>query len=178
MDLKGTQTEKNLQTAFAGESMARNKYTYYASKAKKDGYEQIAAIFEETANNEKEHAKMWYKLLNGGIGTTEENLKAAADGENYEWTDMYGGFAKTAREEGFEAIAKMFEGVAAIEKHHEERYRKLLKNIEDKLVFSKDGDAIWQCRNCGHIVVGKEAPKVCPVCAHPQSYFEISSENY
>jgi rubrerythrin len=178
MDLKGTQTEKNLQTAFAGESMARNKYTYYASKAKKDGYEQIAAIFEETANNEKEHAKMWYKLLNGGIGTTEENLKAAADGENYEWTDMYDGFAKTAREEGFEAIAKMFEGVAAIEKHHEERYRKLLKNIEDKLVFSKDGDAIWQCRNCGHIVVGKEAPKVCPVCAHPQSYFEISSENY
>lgn len=178
MDLKGTQTEKNLQTAFAGESMARNKYTYYASKAKKDGYEQIAAIFEETANNEKEHAKMWYKLLNGGIGTTEENLKAAADGENYEWTDMYDGFAKTAREEDFEAIAKMFEGVAAIEKHHEERYRKLLKNIEDKLVFSKDGDAIWQCRNCGHIVVGKEAPKVCPVCAHPQSYFEISSENY
>lgn len=178
MDLKGTQTEKNLQTAFAGESMARNKYTYYASRAKKDGYEQIAAIFEETANNEKEHAKMWYKLLNGGIGTTEENLKAAADGENYEWTDMYDGFAKTAREEGFEAIAKMFEGVAAIEKHHEERYRKLLKNIEDKLVFSKDGDAIWQCRNCGHIVLGKEAPKVCPVCAHPQSYFEISNENY
>ena len=178
LDLKGTQTETNWQTAFAGESMARNKYTYYASKAKKDGYEQIAAIFEETANNEKEHAKMWYKLLNGGIGTTEENLKAAADGENYEWTDMYDGFAKTAREEGFEAIAKMFEGVAAIEKHHEERYRKLLKNIEDKLVFSKDGDAIWQCRNCGHIVVGKEAPKVCPVCAHPQSYFEISSENY
>ena len=178
MELKGTQTEKNLQTAFAGESMARNKYTYYASKAKKDGYEQIAAIFEETANNEKEHAKMWYKLLNGGIGTTEENLKAAADGENFEWTDMYDGFAKTAREEGFEAIAKMFDGVAAIEKHHEERYRKLLKNIEDKVVFSKDGDAIWQCRNCGHIVVGKVAPKVCPVCDHPQSYFEISANNY
>ncbi len=178
MDLKGTKTEQNLQTAFAGESMARNKYTYYASKAKKDGYEQIAAIFEETANNEKEHAKMWYKLLNGGIGTTEENLKAAADGENFEWTDMYDGFAKTAREEGFESIAKMFEGVAAIEKHHEERYRKLLKNIEDKVVFSKDGDAIWQCRNCGHIVVGKEAPKVCPVCAHPQSYFELSADNY
>ena len=178
MELKGSQTEKNLQTAFAGESQARNKYTYFASKAKKDGYEQIAAIFEETANNEKEHAKMWFKLLNGGIGTTEENLKAAAEGENYEWTDMYAGFAKTAREEGFDAIAKLFEGVAAIEKHHEERYRKLLKNIEDKVVFSKDGDAIWQCRNCGHIVVGKEAPKVCPVCAHPQSYFEISKENY
>ena len=142
MELKGSQTEKNLQTAFAGESQARNKYTYFASKAKKDGYEQIAAIFEETANNEKEHAKMWFKLLNGGIGTTEENLKAAAEGENYEWTDMYAGFAKTAREEGFDAIAKLFEGVAAIEKHHEERYRKLLKNIEDKVVFSKDGDAI------------------------------------
>ena len=178
MELKGSQTEKNLQTAFAGESQARNKYTYFASKAKKDGYEQIAAIFEETANNEKEHAKMWFKLLNGGIGTTEENLKAAAEGENYEWTDMYAGFAKTAREEGFDAIAKLFEGVAAIEKHHEERYRKLLKNIEDKVVFSKDGDAIWQCRNCGHIVVGKEAPKVWPVCAHPQSYFEINKENY
>ena len=178
MELKGSQTEKNLQTAFAGESQARNKYTYFASKAKKDGYEQIAAIFEETANNEKEHAKMWFKLLNGGIGTTEENLKAAAEGENYEWTDMYAGFAKTAREEGFDAIAKLFEGVAAIEKHHEERYRKLLKNIEDKVVFSKDGDAIWQCRNCGHIVVGKEAPKVCPVCAHPQSYIEINKENY
>ena len=178
MELKGSQTEKNLQTAFAGESQARNKYTYFASKAKKDGYEQIAAIFEETANNEKEHAKMWFKLLNGGIGTTEENLKAAAEGENYEWTDMYDGFAKTARVEGFDAIAKLFEGVAAIEKHHEERYRKLLKNIEDKVVFSKDGDAIWQCRNCGHIVVGKEAPKVCPVCAHPQSYFEINKENY
>ena len=178
MELKGTQTEKNLQTAFAGESMARNKYTYYASKAKKDGYEQIAAIFEETANNEKEHAKMWYKLLNGGIGTTEENLKAAADGENFEWTDMYDGFAKTAREEGFEAIAKLFEGVAAIEKHHEESYRKLLKNIEYKVVFSKYGDAIWQCRNCGHIHVGKEAPKICPACNHPQSYFELREANY
>ena len=177
MNLKGTETEKNLWTAFAGESQARNKYTYFASKAKKEGYEQIAAIFEETANNEKEHAKMWFKLLNG-IGSTPENLKAAAEGENYEWTDMYDGFAKTARKEGFEAIAKLFEGVAAIEKHHEERYRKLLKNVEDKVVFSKDGDAIWQCRNCGHIVVGKEAPAVCPVCAHPQAYFEVAKENY
>ena len=177
MNLKGTETEKNLWTAFAGESQARNKYTYFASKAKKEGYEQIAAIFEETANNEKEHAKMWFKLLDG-IGSTPENLKAAAEGENYEWTDMYDGFAKTARKEGFEAIAKLFEGVAAIEKHHEERYRKLLKNVEDKVVFSKDGDAIWQCRNCGHIVVGKEAPAVCPVCAHPQAYFEVSKENY
>ena len=177
MNLKGTETEKNLWTAFAGESQARNKYTYFASKAKKEGYEQIAAIFEETANNEKEHAKMWFKLLDG-IGSTSENLKAAAEGENYEWTDMYDGFAKTARKEGFEAIAKLFEGVAAIEKHHEERYRKLLKNVEDKVVFSKDGDAIWQCRNCGHIVVGKEAPAVCPVCAHPQAYFEVAKENY
>ena len=168
MDIKGTQTEKNLQTAFAGESQARNKYTYYASQAKKEGYEQIAAIFLETADNEKEHAKMWYKLLNGGVGTTAENLKAAADGENFEWTDMYDGFAKTAREEGFEYIAKLFE----------ERYRKLLKNIEDKVVFSSDGDAIWQCRNCGHIVIGKEAPKVCPVCAHPQAYFQIEAQNY
>ena len=177
MNLKGTETEKNLWTAFAGESQARNKYTYFASKAKKEGYEQIAAIFEETANNEKEHAKMRCKLLDG-IGSTPENLKAAAEGENYEWTDMYDGFAKTARKEGFEAIAKLFEGVAAIEKHHEERYRKLLKNVEDKVVFSKDGDAIWQCRNCGHIVVGKEAPAVCPVCAHPQAYFEVAKENY
>lgn len=177
MDIKGTKTEKNLQTAFAGESQARNKYTYFASVAKKEGYEQIAAIFLETAENEKEHAKMWYKLL-GGIGNTAENLKAAADGENFEWTDMYNDFAKTAREEGFESIAKMFEGVAAIEKHHEERYRKLLKNVEDKLVFSKDGDAIWQCRNCGHICVGKEAPVVCPVCAHPQAYFQVEPENY
>ena len=178
MELKGSQTEKNLQTAFAGESQARNKYTYFASKAKKDGYEQIAAIFEETANNEKEHAKKWFKLLNGGIGTTEENLKAAAEGENYEWTDMYDGFAKTAREEGFDAIAKLFEGVAAIEKHHEERYRKLLKNIEDKVVFSRDGDCIWQCANCGHVVVGKNAPEICPVCDHPQSYFQILAENF
>ena len=173
----GTKTEKNLEAAFAGESQARNKYTYFASVAKKEGFEQIAALFLATADNEKEHAKMWFKEL-GGIGNTAKNLAAAAEGENYEWTDMYAGFAKTAREEGFDAIAKLFEGVAAIEKHHEERYRKLLKNIEDKVVFSKDGDAIWQCRNCGHIVVGKEAPKVCPVCAHPQSYFEINKENY
>lgn len=177
MNLKGSKTEKNLETAFAGESQARNKYTYFASVARKEGYEQIAALFEETAANEKEHAKMWFKHL-GGIGNTAANLKAAADGENYEWTDMYAGFAKTAREEGFEAIAKQFEGVAAIEKHHEERYRKLLKNVEDKVVFSKSGDAIWQCRNCGHIVVGKEAPKVCPVCAHPQSYFQVEAQNY
>lgn len=176
---KGTKTEKNLEAAFAGESQARNKYTYFASKAKKDGYEQIAAIFEETAGNEKEHAKMWFKELHGGeVPSTEENLKAAADGENYEWTDMYVEFAKTAREEGFHELAKKFEAVAEIEKHHEERYRKLLKNIEDKKVFSKDGEAIWVCRNCGHIVVGKVAPEVCPVCNHPQSYFEIKSENY
>ena len=176
-DLKGTQTEKNLQTAFAGESQARNKYTYFASVAKKEGYEQISALFLETAENEKEHAKMWFKHL-GGIGDTAENLKAAADGENFEWTDMYAEFAKTAREEGFDLIAKQFEGVAAIEKHHEERYRKLLKNLEDKVVFSSEGDAIWQCRNCGHIVIGKEAPKVCPVCAHPQAYFQIEAQNY
>lgn len=176
--LKGTKTEANLQAAFAGESQARNKYSYYASKAKKDGYVQIAAIFEETANNEKEHAKMWYKLLNDGIGSTEENLKDAAEGENYEWTDMYAGFAKEAREEGFEEIAALFEGVAAIEKEHEERYRKLLANIEGGLVFSKDGDTIWQCANCGHICVGKEAPEVCPVCSHPQAYFQVKAENY
>ena len=178
MELKGSRTEANLQTAFAGESMARNKYTYFASKAKKDGYVQIGNIFEETANNEKEHAKLWFKLLNGGIGTTEENLKAAADGENYEWTDMYAGFAKTAREEGFEDIARTFEGVAAIEKEHEERYRKLLKNVQDGIVFSKDGDTIWQCSNCGHIVVGAKAPEICPVCSHPQAYFQIKAENY
>ena len=179
MELKGSKTEQNLMTAFAGESQARNKYTYYASKAKKDGYEQIAAIFEETANNEKEHAKMWFKELHGGdIPTTAENLLDAAEGENYEWTDMYAEFAKVAHEEGFERIAFLFEGVAAIEKEHEERYRKLLKNVEDKLVFSKDGEAIWICRNCGHIVVGKEAPKVCPVCSHPQSFFELRKENY
>ena len=179
MELKGTKTEKNLQAAFAGESQARNKYTYFASKAKKDGYQQIAAIFEETANNEKEHAKMWYKLLKGGsIGPTVENLKEAADGENFEWTDMYDTFAKEAREEGFDEIATLFEGVAAIEKEHEERYRKLLENIEGDLVFSKDQDVIWQCANCGHICVGKKAPEVCPVCAHPQSYFQVKAENY
>ena len=179
MELKGSRTEANLMAAFAGESQARNKYTYYASKARKEGYEQIAAIFEETANNEKEHAKMWFKELHGGdIPTTAENLLDAAEGENYEWTDMYAEFAKVAREEGFERIAFLFEGVAAIEKEHEERYRKLLKNVEDKLVFSKDGEAIWICRNCGHVVVGKEAPKVCPVCAHPQSFFELKKENY
>ena len=178
MDIKGTQTEKNLQTAFAGESQARNKYTYFASQAKKEGYEQIAVIFLETADNEKEHAKMWYKLLNGGVGTTEENLKAAADGENYEWTDMYDGFAKTAREEGFEYIAKLFEGVTAIEKHHEERYRTLLRNVETAKVFEKSEVKVWECRNCGHIVVGTKAPEICPVCAHPQAYFEITAENY
>lgn len=178
MNLKGTKTEANLMAAFAGESQARNKYTYFASKAKKDGYVQIAAIFEETANNEKEHAKMWYKLLNDGIGSTVDNLKEAADGENHEWTDMYVSFAKEAREEGFEDIAKLFEGVAAIEKEHEERYRKLLANIEGDLVFSKDGDVVWQCANCGHICVGQKAPEVCPVCAHPQSYFQVKAENY
>ena len=179
MELKGSKTEQNLLAAFAGESQARNKYTYFASKAKKDGYEQIAAIFEETANNEKEHAKMWFKELHGGeIPSTVENLEAAADGENYEWTDMYEEFAKVAEEEGFTAIAKKFRGVAAIEKEHEERYRKLIKNIEDDLVFSKDGDKVWICRNCGHVCVGKSAPKVCPVCAHPQSYFEVKADNY
>lgn len=178
-DLKGTKTEKNLQDAFAGESQARNKYTYFASKARKDGYEQIAAIFEETANNEKEHAKMWFKLLEGGaIRSTRENLKAAAEGENYEWTDMYDRMAQEAEEEGFSEIAAKFRSVAAIEKHHEERYRKLLQNIEEALVFSREGDAIWVCRNCGHVVVGKQAPKVCPVCAHPQSYFELQANNF
>ena len=179
MELKGSKTEQNLMAAFAGESQARNKYSYFASKAKKDGYEQIAAIFEETANNEKEHAKMWFKLLEGGsIKSTPENLVAAAEGENYEWTDMYAGFAETAKEEGFDHIAFLFSEVAKIEKEHEERYKKLLKNIEDELVFSNDGDAIWVCRNCGHIVVGKNAPKVCPVCEHPQSYFERKANNY
>ena len=177
MELKGSKTEKNLQAAFAGESQARNKYTYFASKAKKDGFNQIAAIFEETAENEKEHAKMWFKLLEG-IGSTAENLKAAAEGENYEWMEMYPAFAKEAREEGFEKIAKMFEGVAAIEKAHEERYKKLLANVEGDLVFSKEGDVIWQCANCGHICVGKKAPEVCPVCSHPQSYFQVLAENY
>ena len=179
MELKGSQTEKNLMAAFAGESQARNKYTYFASKAKKDGFEQIAAIFEETAANEKEHAKIWFKELHGGaVPDTITNLEAAADGENYEWTDMYADFAKTAREEGFTEIAQKFEMVGAIEKHHEERFRKLLKNIHDAKVFSKDGDVIWICRNCGHIVIGKQAPDICPVCAHPKSYFEIKKENY
>ncbi len=179
MELKGSKTEANLWTAFAGESQARNKYTYYASKAKKDGYVQIASLFEETANNEKEHAKIWFKLLKGGsIPSTTENLADAAAGENYEWTDMYAGFAKEAREEGFEDIAALFDGVAAIEKEHEERYRKLLANIEGDLVFSRDGDCIWQCSNCGHIVVGKQAPEVCPVCAHPKAYFELKAQNF
>ena len=179
MEFKGSRTEANLQAAFAGESQARNKYTYYASQAKKDGYVQIAALFEETAENEKEHAKLWFKLLHGGkVPTTTVNLKDAADGENYEWTDMYAEFARVAREEGFTDIAEQFEGVAAIEKAHEERYRKLLKNIEDGVVFSRDGDMIWQCRNCGHICVGKQAPEVCPVCNHPQSYFQIYASNY
>ena len=178
-DLKGTKTEKNLLAAFAGESQARNKYTYYASKAKKEGYEQIAAIFEETAANEKEHAKMWFKLLHGDTNpSTIENLKDAAEGENYEWTDMYSKMAEEAREEGFDKIAFLFESVAAIEKEHEERYKKLIENIEGGLVFSRDGDKIWKCRNCGHIVIGKEAPIVCPVCTHPQAYFEIKAENY
>ena len=179
MELKGTKTEKNLMAAFAGESEARNKYTYYASKAKKDGYVQIASLFEETAANEKEHAKIWFKLLHdGAVGPTAENLEDAAQGENYEWTDMYPSFAKEAREEGFEQIAALFEAVAAIEKEHEERYRKLLANVQGGLVFSRDEDQIWQCSNCGHIVVGKKAPEVCPVCAHPQSYFQIKAENY
>ena len=177
-DLKGTKTEQNLMTAFAGESQARNKYTYYASKAKKDGYEQIAAIFEETANNEKEHAKMWFKLLHGGIPDTVANLADAAAGENYEWTDMYATFAKEAEEEGFAEIARQFRGVAAIEKTHEERYRKLLANIDGGIVFSRDGDAVWECRNCGHIHIGKMAPEVCPVCAHPKAYFQLRKENY
>ena len=177
-ELKGSKTEANLQTAFAGESQARNKYTFFASKARKDGYEQIAALFEETAENEKEHAKLWFKLLHGGIGTTADNLTSGAEGEHYEWTDMYPGFAKTAKEEGFDRIAAMFEGVAAIEKTHEERYLKLLKNVNEGLVFSKDGDAIWQCRVCGHITVGKKAPDVCPVCGHPQSFFQVRAENY
>ena len=178
MELKGSTTETNLLAAFAGESEALNKYTYFASKAKKDGYVQIAKIFEETANNEKEHAKRWFKLLNGGIGSTEENLKAAAAGENYEWTDMYATFAKEAREEGFDDIARLFEQVAEIEKEHEARYLKLLANVENGLVFSKDGDTVWQCSNCGHVVIGKKAPEICPVCAHPQAYFEVKAENY
>lgn len=173
----GTQTEKNLEAAFAGESQARNKYTYFASKAKKEGFEQIAAIFQQTADNEKEHAKMWFKELSG-IGNTAENLAAAADGENYEWTDMYDGFAKTAEEEGFKDLAAKFRLVAAIEKRHEERYRALLKNVETAAVFAKSEVKVWECRNCGHIVVGEKAPEVCPVCAHPQAYFEIHVDNF
>ena len=178
-ELKGTKTEKNLLEAFAGESMARNKYTYFASKAKKDGYEQIAAIFEETAANEKERAKLWFKYLEGGsVRSTVENLLAAAEGENHEWTDMYERMAREADEEGFTEIAERMRGVAAIEKHHEERYRKLLKNINDAVVFSREGDSIWVCRNCGHVVVGKQAPEECPVCNHPQKYFELLATNF
>ena len=179
MNLKGSKTEKNLLAAFAGESQAYTKYTYYASKARKDGYQQIGDLFEETAKNEKEHAKIWFKQLHGGeMPETTENLKDAAAGENYEWTDMYATFAKEAEEEGFTELARLFKGVAAIEKAHEERYLKLLKNIEDGIVFSRDGDTIWKCGNCGHIVVGKKAPAICPVCAHPKAYFEIKAENY
>ena len=176
-DLKGTQTEKNLMEAFAGESEARNKYTYFASKAKKDGYVQISKLFQATADNEKEHAKLWFKILTG-VGSTLENLLSAAEGEAYEWKEMYPSFAKTAREEGFDEIAELFEAVAEIEKEHEARYRKLLENIENGIVFSSDGDTIWECSNCGHIVVGPKAPEVCPVCEHPQSYFERRAENY
>ncbi|MGI6261304.1 MAG: rubrerythrin [Acutalibacteraceae bacterium] len=179
MKLEGSKTQANLAAAFAGESQAHTKYLYYASKARKDGYVQIGDLFEETAKNEKEHAKIWFKLLhNGEVPGTQDNLKDGAAGENYEWTDMYAGFAKTAREEGFDHIALLFESVGKIEKTHEERYRKLLSNIEGGLVFSKDGDTIWQCSNCGHIVVGKSAPQVCPVCSHPQSYFQVKAENY
>ena len=177
MELKGSQTEKNLMEAFAGESQARNKYTYFASVAKKEGYEQISEIFQHTADNEKEHAKMWFKELKG-IGTTAENLLAAAEGENYEWTDMYDGFAKTAEEEGFTELSAKFRMVAAIEKTHEERYRKLLNNVEMQKVFEKSEETMWECRNCGHIVIGKKAPDVCPVCAHPRAYFEVRKENY
>lgn len=178
MNLKGSKTEANLLTAFAGESQARNKYSYYASKAKKEGFAQIAALFEETANNEKEHAKIWFKLLHDGIGSTADNLKDAAAGENFEWTDMYATFAKEAKEEGFDHIAYLFEAVAKIEREHEERYKALLKNVEENQVFQKGDIVIWKCANCGHIHVGTEAPQVCPVCAHPQSYFEIKAENY
>ena len=178
-ELKGTKTEKNLQEAFAGESMARNKYTFFASKAKKDGYVQISKIFEETAGNEKEHAELWYKYLNGGkVSDTATNLEDAASGENFEWTDMYARMAREAREEGFDEIAEKFEGVSAIEKEHEERYRKLLDNVRNECVFSKDGDVIWQCSNCGHIVIGKKAPEECPVCNHAQAYFQVKAENY
>ena len=179
MELKGSKTEMNLLAAFAGESQAHTKYQYYASKAKKDGYVQIADLFEETARNEKEHAKIWFKLLHdGAVPETTKNLADAAAGENYEWTDMYAGFAKTAKEEGFDRIAYLFEAVGKIEKEHEERYRKLLANIEDGIVFSRDGDCVWQCSNCGHIMVGKQAPGQCPVCDHPQSYFQLRAENY
>ena len=179
MELKGSKTEQNLMTAFAGESQATNKYTYWASKAKKEGFEQIAAIFTETAGNEREHAKLWFKLLEGGaIKSTEENLKAAAEGENYEWTDMYATMAKEAKEEGFDHIAFLFEGVAAIEKRHEERYKALLANVKEENVFKKEGPQMWICRNCGHVHYGEEAPEVCPVCAHPRAYFEILKENY
>lgn len=178
-ELKGTKTEKNLMEAFAGESMARNKYTYFASRAKKDGFEQIAAIFEETAANEKEHAKLWFKYLEGGaVKDTRSNLKAAAEGENYEWTDMYDRFAKEADEEGFHELAEQFRGVAMIEKSHEERFRALLNNVEMQTVFEKAGKTMWECRNCGHLVMGEKAPEVCPVCAHPQAYFEVRAENY
>lgn len=178
-ELKGTKTERNLQEAFAGESQARNKYSYFASKARKEGYEQIAAIFEETAQNEKEHAKLWFKMLNGGeISDTMANLRAAAEGENYEWTDMYDRMAAEADEEGFPQIAARFRAVAAIERHHEERYRRLLANIEEGIVFSREGDTVWICRNCGHIVIGKKAPGSCPVCLHPQSFFELEAKNY
>lgn len=177
MEFKGSRTEANLMAAFAGESQARNKYTYFASVAKKEGYEQISAIFEETAGNEREHAKMWFKLLKG-IGSTLDNLKAAAGGEHYEWTDMYAGFAKEAKEEGFEHIAQLFELVSAIEKEHEERYNALIKNLENGLVFAKEGDSVWRCRNCGHIHTGKESPDICPFCNHPKAYFELNSENY
>ncbi len=177
MELKGSKTEKNLATAFAGESQARNKYTYFASVARKEGYEQIAAIFEQTANNEKEHAKLWFKAL-GELGTTAENLLAAAEGENYEWTDMYDQFAREAEEEGFTRLAYQFRAVAAIEKSHEERYRALLSNVEMQQVFEKAEETMWECRNCGHLVIGKKAPEVCPVCAHPKSYFEVRKENY
>ncbi len=177
MDLKGSKTEKNLMAAFSGESEARNKYTYFASKAKKDGYEQIGEIFEITAGNEKEHAKIWFKLL-GGIGTTEENLKAAADGEHYEWTEMYANFAKEAQEEGFNEIAALFRMVANIEKEHDERYQKLLANINDGKVFKREEKVVWICRNCGHVYVGNEAPEICPVCSHPKKYFEIKADNY
>ncbi len=179
MELKGSKTEQNLLAAFAGEAQAHTKYQYYASKAKKDGFVQIADLFEETARNEKEHAKIWFKLLHdGAVPETTQNLADAASGENYEWTDMYAGFAKTAKEEGFDRIAYLFEAVGQIEKEHEERYRKLLANIEEGIVFSRDGDCVWQCSNCGHIMVGKQAPGMCPVCAHPQSYFQLRAENY